>query len=63
MRNRIREHFGVLLFFARMPVIHKKLKVKKRKYWYNVEYEIGYRVAENRRSWKWRRNQSTSVSF
>ena len=31
--NRIREHFGVLLFFARMAVVHKKLKVKKRKYW------------------------------
>lgn len=56
MRNRIRGHFGVLLFFARMAVIHKKLKVKKRKYWYNVEYKIEYRVAENRRSWKWRRN-------
>ena len=29
MRNRIREHFGVLLFFARMAVVHKKLKVKR----------------------------------
>ena len=29
MRNRIREHFGVLLFFARMAVVHKKLKVKE----------------------------------
>lgn len=44
MRNRIREHFGVLLFFALMAVFHKKLKVKKRKYGLNVEYGIGYRV-------------------
>lgn len=29
MRNRIREHFGVLLFFARMAVVHKKTQGKK----------------------------------